>query len=106
MGPVRLDPREPLALRSARFGSFEATAEDVVFADADGALFVPRTEAKGVLATAREIFETERAQAEQVAAGRTLRESLRFREYLEAREQNPALTFREHLREIGGAIEE
>lgn len=105
-GPQRLDEREPEALLSARFGALEATGGDVVCADADGALFVPLQSWEEVLATARTIFETERRQAEEVAAGRTLREKLRFREFLDRRAENPGWTFREHLRDIGGSIEE
>src|SRR6478609_5776635 len=41
VGPVRLDPQEPEALESARVGSHVVTRNDVVFADADGAVFVP-----------------------------------------------------------------
>lgn len=105
-GPVRLDPREPEALRSARFGAHLVTAEDVVFADADGVLFVSAADAARVLETARRIHRTERAQADLIRAGRTLREQTAFQEYLAAREADPGYTFRAHLRRTGGAIEE
>ena len=59
-----------------------------------------------ILAVARTIGETERAQAVAVRAGRTLHEQLRFADYLAERAKNPALTFRQHLRGIRGAIEE
>jgi hypothetical protein len=49
---------------------------------------------------------TERRQASEVRAGRTLREQLRFDEYIARRRSDPSYTFRVHLREIGGAIEE
>ena len=106
MGPRRLDPRGAESLRSARFGDLEVTGDDAVFADADGALFLPAARADEVLETAREIWETERRQAEKVVAGRTLREQLGFRGFLAAREANPDLTFREHLRSVGGEIEQ
>src|SRR5262245_50999296 len=35
-GPVRLDEQEPEALTSARFGSYEVTAQDIVVGDNDG----------------------------------------------------------------------
>lgn len=105
-GPRRLDPREEGALDAARFGEFEVTADDVVFADDDGCLFAPRAEAGRLLAAARDIWQTERRQAQAVRGGRTLREQLGFGEYLARRAQDPAYTFRRHLRDTHGAIEE
>jgi regulator of RNase E activity RraA len=106
LGPRRLDARDPAALATAGMGAFEVGADDAVVADDDGVLFVPLARAAEILETARGIFETERAQAERIQAGRTLREQLSFRAFLAAREGDPALTFRRHLRRIGGAIEE
>jgi len=40
-GPLRLDPQEPEALSSARFGEHVITSDDIVFADDDGVAFVP-----------------------------------------------------------------
>ena len=105
-GPRRLNPRDPLALRSARFGDFVVGSDDVVFADDDGCLFVPIKHADDLLSVAREIWQRERRQAEQIKSGRSLREQLNFAQYLEKRGANPNYTFREHLRRISGAIEE
>ncbi|KOX17589.1 MULTISPECIES: RraA family protein [unclassified Streptomyces] len=105
-GPVRLDPREPDALRSARFGEHEVTRDDVVFGDDDGVLFVAADRAGAVLETARSLFRTEREQARRVEAGETLRDQTRFDAYLAGRAEDPSYTFRRHLRRIGGAIEE
>lgn len=105
-GPVRLDPRGPEALSSARVGEHTVGADDVVFADDDGVLFVAADRAEAVLETAEEIFRTERNQARLIRAGRTLRDQTRFDLYLERRAQDPAYTFRRHLRATGGAIEE
>jgi 4-hydroxy-4-methyl-2-oxoglutarate aldolase len=105
-GPVRLDEREPDALRSARVGAHLITAEDVVFGDDDGVLFVPAARAGQVLETARAIRDTERAQADRIRAGDTLRAQTSFDEYLARRDTDPAYTFRAHLRRTGGAIEE
>ncbi|MFJ9823122.1 RraA family protein [Streptomyces sp. NPDC101160] len=105
-GPVRLDPRGPEALRTARFGEHTVGADDVVFADDDGVLFVAADRAEAVLDTAEEIFRTERNQARRIRAGETLRDQTRFAEYLERRAEDPSYTFRRHLRRIGGAIEE
>ena len=105
-GPQRLDTPEPEALRSARIGGFLVTQEDVVFADDDGVLFAPRESSEKLLAAAHAIYEPERRQAEAIKTGLTLHDQLRFAQYLAHRAADPSLTFRKHLREIGGAIEE
>ena len=105
-GPQRLDPRDPLALRSARFGNFLVEPSDVVFADDDGCAFASATRIDDLLRVAREIWQRERHQAEAIKSGRSLREQLEFARYLEKRATNPSYTFREHLRNIQGAIEE
>jgi regulator of RNase E activity RraA len=105
-GPTRLDARDPLALQSARFGEWVIEARDIVFADADGVLFGPLARAAEILGTAAGIRDKERQQADAIASGRTLSDQLRFADYLEKRRRDPGLTFRRHLREIGGAIEE
>ncbi|MFI2609918.1 RraA family protein [Kitasatospora sp. NPDC018619] len=106
LGPVRLDGREPEALLTAKFGPHPVSAEDVVFADPDGVLFVPGERVAEVLETAGSIARTERAQAGRIAAGDTLRRQTAFDEYLERRAADPGYSFRQHLRRIGGAIEE
>lgn len=105
-GPQRLDARDPQALTSARFGELEVTQDDIVFADADGALFVPAQRVEEILAIAHNIWKKERRQAEEIQAGKKLREQLQFDEYLAQRSEDEAYTFRQHLRSIGGAIEE
>jgi regulator of RNase E activity RraA len=81
-------------------------ADDVVLGDEDGVLFVASARLEPVFEVAGGIRETEREQARLLRAGRTLREQTRFAEYLAARAEDPSLTFRRHLRRIGGAIEE
>ncbi len=105
-GPRRVDHREPEALLSAYFGSFIVTTQDVAFADRDGVIFVPRRVLADVLSIAQTISRTERRQAEAIKSGRTLREQLKFEEYLNQRAADPGYTFRRHLKRIGGAIEE
>jgi 4-hydroxy-4-methyl-2-oxoglutarate aldolase len=105
-GPVRLDVQEPGALTSARFGPHDVTRDDVVFADDDGVLFVAAERVDKVLATARDIWRTEREQAVKIGRGETLRKQTAFDEYLDRRAADPTYTFRRHLRRIGGAIEE
>ncbi|MFG2912237.1 RraA family protein [Kitasatospora sp. NPDC048298] len=106
LGPVRLDAREPQALLTAKFGPHPVSAEDVVFADPDGVLFVPADRVAQVLETAGAIARTEREQAARIVSGDTLRRQTGFDEYLERRAADPAYSFRQHLRRVGGAIEE
>ncbi|MEU9128243.1 RraA family protein [Kitasatospora sp. NPDC048540] len=105
-GPVRLAEREPEALLTARFGPHLVSSEDLVFGDEDGVLFVAADRAQELLATARRIRETEREQALAIRDGRTLRQQTAFDDYLARRAADPSYSFRQHLRRIGGAIEE
>jgi regulator of RNase E activity RraA len=105
-GPLRVDAPEGDALLSAHVGERLVTRASAVFADDDGALFVPADRVDEVLAAASAIRETERAQAERIKAGETLRAQTSFDDYLLARAQDPGYTFRAHLRRVGGAIEQ
>lgn len=105
-GPQRLDPRPPGALTSAQVGPWTLDAGDVVLGDDDGVLFVPADRAVELCDLAGAIRDTERRQAERIRAGVPLREQVAFGAYLAGRAANPSLTFREHLRAVGGAIEE
>ena len=105
-GPARLDEQEPEALVSARVGPHLVTKDDVVFGDDDGVLFVAAERAEEVLATAHQIWRTEREQAGRMRAGETLRQQTAFDDYLAQRAADPSYSFRRHLRRTGGAIEE
>ncbi|SFQ49623.1 Regulator of RNase E activity RraA [Amycolatopsis arida] len=105
-GPLRLDPRPADALESAGVADVTVTRADLVFADDDGVLAVPADRADDVLTTAERIRDTERQQADRIRAGEPLRTQVRFDAYLAERRRRPELTFREHLRAVGGAIEE
>jgi 4-hydroxy-4-methyl-2-oxoglutarate aldolase len=105
-GPVRVDQREPEALATARFGPHLLRDDDIVFGDDDGVVFVAAERAEQVLATAHQIWQTEREQARRIQAGETLRRQMAFDDYLARRAADPSYTFRRHLRRIGGAIEE
>ncbi|HEY0165766.1 MAG TPA: RraA family protein [Jatrophihabitans sp.] len=105
-GPLSPGVRAPNALESAEVGEWTVGPDDLVLGDEDGVLFVPLSRAEDVFVVAEAIRDTERGQADQMRGGRSLREQVGFGDYLAAREQNPALTFREHLRAVRGAIEE
>jgi regulator of RNase E activity RraA len=105
-GPLHLGDRPKDALESATVGEWTVGREDLVLGDDDGVLFVPAARAEELFTLAEGIRDTERRQAERIRAGVSLREQVRFGAFLDQREQNPALTFREHLRAVGGAIEE
>ncbi|GAA1606966.1 demethylmenaquinone methyltransferase [Kribbella sancticallisti] len=105
-GPLRLDPLPEDALQAATVGEFTVTREDVVLGDEDGVVFIPADRADELLDLAETIHATERRQAELIHSGTSLREQVRFDLYLAERKKRPSLTFREHLRNVGGAIEE
>jgi 4-hydroxy-4-methyl-2-oxoglutarate aldolase len=104
-GPLRLDPRPTDALAAASIGDWTLTSDDVIFGDDDGVIAVPAAKVGEVMEIAEGIRVTEQAQAERISSGITLRAQVRFAEYLAAREHQPELTFRDHLRAAGGAIE-
>jgi 4-hydroxy-4-methyl-2-oxoglutarate aldolase len=104
-GPRRLDAREEAALSEARILDFTATAEDFLLADDDGILLM---DAAGLAAAWREaerIREVESRQAQAARGGRSLRAQLGLSAFVEARDAQPDLTFRDFLSARGGAIE-
>jgi regulator of RNase E activity RraA len=105
-GPQRLDPRAADAMVWTHVGAARVTSEDVVIADADGVIFIPEARLEEIVAGAAKIRDTERQQASAVAAGRSLRDQLQLRDYVQRRQREPDYTFRRHLRKIGGAVEE
>nr|WP_312866787.1 RraA family protein [Streptomyces zagrosensis] len=105
-GPLSVGDRPQGALESATVGEWTVGPDDLVLGDDDGVLFVPAERADDLLTLAETIRDTERRQAEQIRAGVSLRAQVQFDTYLAQRRQTPSLTFREHLRAVGGAIEE
>jgi regulator of RNase E activity RraA len=106
LGPVRLYAQEAEALKTVRFGPHRVGSDDLAFADDDGVVFVGADRVEEVLAAAHDIARTERDQARRMRAGESLRQQTAFEEYLARRAADPSYTFRRHLREVGGAIEE
>jgi regulator of RNase E activity RraA len=104
LGPTRLDAQE--RLDAVAFGPHTVSTGDVVFADDDGVAFVAADRVEEVVEAASSIARVERDQAGKISAGETLRVQTQFDAYLAERERDPSFTFRQHLRRVGGAIEE
>lgn len=104
-GPASVDPQAADALERARLGEHAATRDDLVLADDDGAILVPLDRAQEVAVVAAAIRDAERSQAARMRAGERLRDQVRFGDYLVARRER-GIGFRQHLRTVGGAIEE
>jgi regulator of RNase E activity RraA len=105
-GPQRLDPRPTDTFERAKVGVHTMTSEDYVSADADGVIFLPGSRLDDIAREAAIIRDTERRQARLMADGNSLREQLRFGEYLERRRRDPSWGLRQHLRELNASIEE
>lgn len=105
-GPVRLDPRGADTFRSANLGEQLATIGDWVIADDDGALLVADAHITAVVDAAEAVRDAETRQVSLMGEGVTLREQFRFADFLRAREADPGLDFRAHLRALNAAIEE
>jgi regulator of RNase E activity RraA len=104
-GPVRVLERSPASVSPAQVGEWAVDENDLVFGDEDGVLFVPDAAAEEVLGFAETIRDTERRQAQRIREGVSLRDQVRLRDYLDRRRDDPSLTFRKHLRDVGGAVE-
>jgi len=105
-GPQRLDVRPEDALESAVVGDWTVSREDLILGDDDGVLLVPIARAADIFTLAETIRDAERRQAELMRGGVSLRRQVQFDVYLAQREETPSLSFRDHLRGVGGAIEE
>jgi regulator of RNase E activity RraA len=87
-------------------GPHTVTTEDFVLGDDDGILFIPLDRAAEVAEVAAAIRDTGRSQAAKMHLGASLRSQAHFDAYLAARSSGAEITFRQHLRAIGGEIEE
>lgn len=104
-GPQHLDARPSDALERATVGEWIVGRDDFVLGDDDGVLFMPVSRAAEIVTLAETIRDTERRQADLIRAGVSMRSQVQFDTYLAQRQQTPSLTFRDHLRSVGGAIE-
>ena len=66
----------------------------------------PAARAGDILTPAEMVRDTDRRRADRIRAGLSLRSQVQFDTYVARRQQTPSLSFREHLRGVGGAIEE
>ena len=105
-GPLGMDRQSPDALEWARVGEWIVSSDDVVVGDCDGVIFLPSDRLKDIVPAAESIRDTEHRQAALVRDGNSLRHQLAFSDYLAEHQKNSAYGFREHLRKIGGAVEE
>lgn len=104
LGPLRVPPAGR-AMRSAVLGGVPVTEDDLVVADDDGVLFLGPERRDEVLELAASIVATETRQAERMAGGSSLRQQLDFAAYRRRQAADPDLTLRQHLLELGSAIE-
>jgi 4-hydroxy-4-methyl-2-oxoglutarate aldolase len=104
-GPQELRTRSPHALEAASLSHVTVTRDDVVFADIDGVVVVASTVLAQVIDAARDIAAREQAQAARLFKGERLRDQLQLEAYMTRRGSDPAYTFRQHLKSLGGAIE-
>lgn len=102
-GPRAPRARASDALAACEIAGHRVTSDDVVALDDDGAVFVPAADAPRVWDLARRIQGTEADQARRARAGEPLCQQFQVDAFLRA---VPRPTFREHLRQIGKAIEE
>jgi len=104
-GPQRIHPRPADIFERALVGQHALTQDDVVVADANGVLFLPRARLGEIVEAATHYKATEARQLAAMKAGRSYREQARFPAYLEKRAKNPAYGFRQHLKDIEAAGE-
>jgi len=103
-GPRRVPPAGQ-AMRTAWLDGVEVSADDTIAADDDGVLVIPTGEWSRVAELAREIQQVEKAQADRMRAGASLRSQLDFAGYRARQAAEPDLSLRRYLAERGGAIE-
>ncbi len=104
-GPQRLHVRPPDVLSRANFGQHSITTSDIVVADDNGVLFLPKDRLEQVVTAAAAYRETEARQLKAMREGRSYRSQTRFGDYLAKRAKEPTYGFRQHLKDIEAAGE-
>jgi 4-hydroxy-4-methyl-2-oxoglutarate aldolase len=105
-GPQELRVRSAHAMEAASLGGHvTVTRDDYVFADIDGIVVVAGAHLTRVASAARDIATREQAQAQRLIKGERLKDQLKLTAYVARRQSEPAYTFRDHIRSLGGAIE-
>ncbi|MGE4062657.1 MAG: RraA family protein [Rhodospirillaceae bacterium] len=101
-GPTRMRPTAP---GDVMLGSFAVTDRDIIVGDEDGVIVTEGETIEEVLGEAALIAGREEKQRAEMRTGRTLREQLKFGDFIRQRAANPALSFREHINKVRGAVE-
>lgn len=107
VGPLKLPPElKGLGTVNRPITVSEATLSpgDWLFADDDGAIWLPAAGLETVFTHAQEIQQREAILFEQMNGGTPLGDLLQLEDFLRQRQANPAWTFNEHLKNIGRAI--
>lgn len=104
-GPRRLDPQPADRLDFARIGKVRIAPGDIVVGDVDGLVILPAESFARVSELALQIRAVEGLQAEHMRGGTSLRAQLDWQAYVERRAADAGFTLRQHLAEIGGAVE-
>lgn len=103
-GPRRVPPAGD-AMRAAMLDGVTVASDSHILADDDGVLVFANADLDALTEAALEIQAVETAQADLMRGGRSLRDQLHFSDYLAKQKLDPALTLRQHLTDVGKAIE-
>lgn len=108
VGPRRTSLKDEIGNSSSGifFGTDQIFPTDVLFGDDDGIIILDGSNVSNVLEQAHEIYAKEREQVEKISQGISLREQFKFSDYLLIKKSKAHYSFRDHLHQIGGAIEE
>lgn len=92
--------RSPKAFEYAALEDVVIIADDLIFGNQDGVIFVDERDALTVLEAANAIRDQEQRYLKRLHAGLSFRSQINFDLYLEARTYDDAYTFADHLRAL------